>query len=253
MTGLQKKGFLGVRVGAYDLDSLLDAAMTSVSERRPPFSFACANPHSLVTAQQDREFHEALSSCSAVVADGVGVTVAGKVAGVDVGPRITGTDFFLGLMARVNRRGGRVFFFGSRDEVLNRIVARVRRDYPNVHVDALSPPFGDWSADVNDSLVRRINEARPDVLWVGMTAPKQEKWVYRNQHRLDAPVVGSIGAVFDFFAGTVQRAPKWVCDAGLEWLYRLVREPQRLWRRTIVSGPAFFWLVLRWRLFRSAP
>jgi N-acetylglucosaminyldiphosphoundecaprenol N-acetyl-beta-D-mannosaminyltransferase len=145
----------------------------------------------------------------------------------------------------MNGRGGRVFFFGSRDEVLMRIIARARRDFPNVHVDVLSPPYGEWSAAHNDDMLQQIAEARPDVLWIGMTAPKQEKWVHRNISRLDVPVVGSIGAVFDFYAGVVVRAPQWVCDAGLEWLYRLVREPRRLWRRTLLSAPAFMWLVVR--------
>ncbi|HKE95089.1 MAG TPA: WecB/TagA/CpsF family glycosyltransferase, partial [Povalibacter sp.] len=95
------------------------------------------------------------------------------------------------------------------------------------------------------SIVDRINEARPDVLWVGMTAPRQEKWVHQTLRELNVPVVGSVGAVFDFYAGTVQRAPRWFCRMGLEWLYRLLKEPQRLWRRTFVSGPAFLWLVLR--------
>lgn len=245
MKELSEKGLLGVRVGAYDLSSLLNTAMICVDERRLPFTFACANPHSLVTAQTDGDFRAALQSCSAVVADGVGVTVAGRVMGVDVGPRITGADFFLGLMSRLNRRGGRVTFFGSRGDVLDRIIARAHRDYPNLHIHVLSPPYGEWSEATNRDLVSQIAEAKPDVLWVGMTAPRQEKWVHRNSHLLNVPVVGSIGAVFDFYAGTVQRAPQWICDAGMEWLYRLVREPQRLWKRTMISGPAFLWLVVR--------
>ncbi|HKE95438.1 MAG TPA: hypothetical protein VKB34_14085, partial [Povalibacter sp.] len=106
MTGSRKHALLGIRVGEYSLDGLLDAAITAVVQRRPPFTFACANPHSLVTAQSDPDFLGALRSCSAVVADGVGVTVAARVLGADFGPRITGADFFLGLMARVNRMGG---------------------------------------------------------------------------------------------------------------------------------------------------
>lgn len=239
-----KKRLLGVRVGEYQLDELLDAAMLSVRERRQPFTFACANPHSLVTAKEDEAFARALQDCSAVVADGVGVTLAARVLGLDVGERITGADFFVGTMTRLNRIGGRVFFMGSRPEVLARIRERARREYPNIHVDTYSPPYGEWSVADNDAIVQRIRDAHPDVLWVGMTAPKQEKWVHQNRAALDVAVIGSIGAVFDFFAGTVQRAPRWVCRFGLEWLYRLAHEPQRLWRRTLISAPAFLWLVL---------
>jgi N-acetylglucosaminyldiphosphoundecaprenol N-acetyl-beta-D-mannosaminyltransferase len=244
---------LGIRVGEYGFDALLGAAMQSVDERRAPFTFACANPHSLVTAQSDSEFQAALRACSAVVADGVGVTLAARLVGVDVGPRITGTDFFVGLMGRLNRRGGRVFFLGSHDDVLTRIITRTRREYPNVYVEVMSPPFGAWSDAVQQLILSRIHESRPDILWVGMTAPKQEKWVHRTCAQLDVPVIGSIGAVFDYYAQTVVRAPDWLCKLGLEWLYRLSKEPRRLWRRTFISGPAFLWLLVRARFRERDP
>ena len=244
---LRAKGLLGVPMGFGELETLLDNAVAVIEDRHPAFTFACANPHSLVVAQRDRAFFRALRACSAVVADGVGVTMAARVTGADVGPRITGADFFLGLMARANRRGGRVFFLGSSEGVLSEIAVRARRDYPRLHIDTLSPPFGGWDEATNDEILARIRDARPDILWVGMTAPKQEKWVHANREQLDVPVIGSIGAVFDFYAGTVQRAPDWICDAGLEWLYRLVREPSRLWRRTLLSAPIFLMLVARER------
>lgn len=243
-----RKGLLGIRVGQYDLQSLLDTAMEAMAattERRVPFTFACANPHSMVVAQADADFRAALDACSAIVADGVGLTLAGKLVGADVGPRITGMDFFLGLMARVDRRGGRVFFLGSTDHVLQRLVAKARRQFPNLHISVLSPPFGTWSDAENQAVIDTVRAAHPDVLWVGMTAPKQEKWVHRCVSQLDVPVVGSVGAVFDYYAETVHRAPEWFCTHGLEWLYRLLHEPQRLWRRTLISTPAFLWLVVR--------
>ena len=93
-------------------------------------------------------------------------------------------------------------------------------------------------------MVQTINDAKPDVLWVGMTAPKQEKWVEENRHNLTVPVIGSIGAVFDFYAGTYARAPQWVCRIGLEWAYRFLLEPRRMWQRNCVSAPKFLWLVM---------
>jgi N-acetylglucosaminyldiphosphoundecaprenol N-acetyl-beta-D-mannosaminyltransferase len=117
-------------------------------------------------------------------------------------------------------------------------------------VATLSPPFGQWSDCENDDMISRIRQFEPDVLWVGMTAPKQEKWVAANAARLPVPVIGSIGAVFDYYAGVTQRAPQWICDLGLEWLYRLPREPKRLWRRTVVSAPVFLWHVVRERISR---
>jgi N-acetylglucosaminyldiphosphoundecaprenol N-acetyl-beta-D-mannosaminyltransferase len=242
---------LGIRIGHYDLENLLAVATDRIEQRvGVPFTFGCANPHSLVVAKSDATFRLALQSCSAVVADGVGLTLAGRAVGADVGPRITGTDFFIGMMSALNRRGGRVFFLGSTDLVLNRVRSFAQADFPNVHVDALSPPFGEWDSHTNTQLIAKINAARPDILWIGMTAPKQEKWMHANLEHLNVPVMGAVGAVFDYYAKTVIRAPDWLCRAGLEWLYRLSRDPRRLWRRTVISAPAFLWLMVRERLLQ---
>jgi N-acetylglucosaminyldiphosphoundecaprenol N-acetyl-beta-D-mannosaminyltransferase len=239
---------LGVRIGTRSLSELVSAAEAAMQERRKSFIFACANPHSLVVAHADAEFRDALERATAVVADGVGCTWAARLAGISVGPRITGSDFFVSVMTALNRTGGRAFFFGSRDEVLAKLIARAAHNFPRVDLATLSPPFRPWSAEENDAMAETICQFKPDVLWVGMTAPKQEKWVAANAARLQVPVIGSIGAVFDYYAGVTPRAPQWICGLGLEWLYRLPREPRRLWRRTLVSAPLFLWLVFRERV-----
>jgi N-acetylglucosaminyldiphosphoundecaprenol N-acetyl-beta-D-mannosaminyltransferase len=239
---------LGVRIGERSLAELVCASQQAIHSREEAFIFACANPHSLVVARRDADFRAALAGASAIVADGVGCTWAASLTGISVGPRITGTDYFLSVMSMLDAGGGRAFFFGSRDEVLEKLVDRARRDFPRVETATLSPPFRSWSEDENEQMLATIREFKPDVLWVGMTAPKQEKWVAANSSRLSVPVVGSIGAVFDYYAGVTQRAPQWICDLGLEWLYRLPREPKRLWRRTVVSAPLFLWFVLCERL-----
>jgi N-acetylglucosaminyldiphosphoundecaprenol N-acetyl-beta-D-mannosaminyltransferase len=241
---------LDVRIGSRSLAEIVSAAEDAIHARRGPFVFACANPHSLVVARNDPAFRNALAKAEAVVADGVGCLWGAALAGVKVGPRITGTDFFLATMATVNRLGGRAFFFGSSDAVLQRLAARVKRDFPAVSVEVLSPPYRPWSDSENRQMLDQIHRFAPDVLWVGMTAPKQEKWVATNAAELAIPVIGSIGAVFDYYAGVTRRAPQWICDLGLEWLYRLPREPKRLWRRTFVSAPKFLWLVLLGRIRR---
>jgi N-acetylglucosaminyldiphosphoundecaprenol N-acetyl-beta-D-mannosaminyltransferase len=175
-----------------------------------------------------------------------------KLAGLRIGPRITGSDFFHELMHGLQRRGyGRVFFFGSSPHVLNCIARRIRRDFPNVALcGALSPPYGSWSDPENRAMLDQINRARPDVLWVGMTAPKQEKWVEANREHLHVPVIASIGAVFDFYAGIYRRAPPWMRRIGCEWLYRLLAEPRRMWRRNVVSAPKFVLMVLLHHVLR---
>jgi N-acetylglucosaminyldiphosphoundecaprenol N-acetyl-beta-D-mannosaminyltransferase len=239
---------LGVRIGTRSLPELVSASEAAIRNRRAPFIFTCANPHSLVVARSDAEFRGALEGASAVVADGVGCTWTAALFGIAVGPRITGSHFFVSVMTAVNRTGGKAFFFGSRDEVLSKLTERVKQNFPRIAVASLSPPFRQWSEQENAEMVEAIRQFAPDVLWVGMTAPKQEKWVAANATRLQVPVIGSIGAVFDYYAGVTTRAPQWICDLGLEWLYRLPREPKRLWRRTLVSAPLFLWFILRERI-----
>jgi N-acetylglucosaminyldiphosphoundecaprenol N-acetyl-beta-D-mannosaminyltransferase len=223
-----------------------EEALEAINRRMSQRVFVCANPHSLVVAQQDHGFQSALTQANLVVADGVGVTVMAKLAGVQIGPRITGTDYFQSVLNSLQQRGGgRIFFFGSSQRVLDLIAKRFIVDFPSLILCGIfSPPFGSWNDEENRRMVQVINDAKPDVLWVGMTAPKQEKWVEENRHNLTVPVIGSIGAVFDFYAGTYARAPQWVCRIGLEWAYRFLLEPRRMWQRNCVSAPKFLWLVL---------
>ncbi|MDF0675129.1 MAG: WecB/TagA/CpsF family glycosyltransferase [Nitrospira sp.] len=244
---------LGVPIDRKSLADMVQESMHAVAHRTFQKVFACANPHSLVVTQQDADFHSALTRADFVVADGIGATLMARLVGIRIGPRITGTDYFYGVLNALQQRGqGRVFFIGSSQQVLDRIAKRFAVDFPALTLGgALSPPFGAWSEMENHRMVKMINDAKPDVLWVGMTAPKQEKWVEANRRQLNVSVIGSIGAVFDFYAGTYSRAPKWVCDIGLEWAYRFILEPRRMWRRNFVSAPKFVWLVLRRHIYRG--
>ena len=237
---------LGVRIGPYTLKEL--ERMAGESVRKPngsPFIFACANPHSLVVAQTDSQFRNALNNSGATVADGTGVTLLSRILGIDTGPRITGHDFFDAVMNMLDRTDGSVFFFGSSERVLSIITEKLKDRYPNIHLaGTLSPPFSEWSDEENQQMIDKINSAKPDVLWVGMTAPKQEKWIESNRDKLMIPTIGAIGAVFDYFAETIPRAPAWASRIGIEWLVRFVKEPKRMWRRNFVSTPLFIYYCL---------
>ena len=247
MTTREAGYLLGIPIDHKSLSSVIEESLQAVEKKTLQLVFACANPHSLVVAQEDAHFHSALTHADFVVADGVGASLMTRFVGIQIGPRITGTDYFQGVLNVLQQRGsGRVFFFGSSQQVLERISKRFATDFPALTLcGTLSPPFGTWSEEENQRMVKAINDAEPDVLWIGMTAPKQEKWVEANRRQLTVPVIGSIGAVFDFYAGTYSRAPKWVCDIGLEWAYRFILEPRRMWRRNFVSAPKFVWLVIR--------
>lgn len=215
---------------------------------------ACLNPHSLVEARTDSAFAKALSEADILLPDGIGIVLAAKLLGLRLHERVAGFDFFSALSRQAQDGDGlRYFFMGSTDAVLEKIVSRLSNEYPKITVcGTCSPPFSDELDEQDtDAIVQRVNAAKPDVLWVGMTAPKQEKWIYKNKDRLQVPLIGAIGAVFDFYAGTRKRAPEWVCRMGLEWLPRLLREPRRLFRRNFVSSPVFLMMVLREKFGRQ--
>lgn len=211
---------------------------------------ACMNPHSYAVALHDHKFSAALRDADWLVADGVGVVIASKILGGGIKKRITGSDIFFGVMNHSGSLGvERVFFLGSTESVLADIRVAISNDYPGVKaVGTYSPPFkSEYSEEEIGLMLEEINKFKPDVLWVGMTAPKQEKWIFDNKHKLDVGFCAAIGAVFDFYTGRVKRSSPVFQRLGLEWLPRLMQQPRRLWRRMFVSAPIFLWCVLRSR------
>jgi N-acetylglucosaminyldiphosphoundecaprenol N-acetyl-beta-D-mannosaminyltransferase len=215
--------------------------------------FVCANPHSLEVARRDPDFDIAIKNADLVVPDGIGIVLASKILGGRIRKRITGMDIFLALNHELNKDGGySCFFLGSTQENIDKIREKMRMDFPNVRVaGTYSPAFKPaFSNEDNRDMIDAINEARPDVLWVGMTAPKQEKWIYENRTGLDVKFIGPIGAVFDFYTGSVKRSHPLFQRMGLEWLPRLIRQPRRLWRRNFISNPSFLLRVVTQKFMR---
>lgn len=217
---------------------------------------ACMNPHSYAVARHDRVFSQALHSADWLIPDGVGVIFASKLLGGNIHERVTGSDIFQGVLEELDKTGGySVFFLGSTDQTLAAIRARMAVDFPDLRVAGMySPPFKpSYFQSELDEMVKAINDAKPDVLWVGMTAPKQEKWIFENCARLDVKFTGAIGAVFDFYTGQVKRSHPFFQWMGLEWLPRLIQQPRRLWRRMFISAPIFVghvlfqWLKVKWK------
>lgn len=212
---------------------------------------ACMNPHSYTESLKDGEFRSALHDADWLVPDGSGVVLASKILRGGIQERVTGSDIFSEVSHTLDGRGfGRIFFLGSTEKTLGEIRQRIVVDYPNLEVvGTYSPPFQPtYSEQELDDMVAVINDAAPDILWVGMTAPKQEKWIFQNLDRLDVKFAAAIGAVFDFYTGNVKRSSPVFQRMHLEWLPRLVQQPKRLWRRMGVSAPVFMWHVLRQRL-----
>lgn len=209
----------------------------------------CANPHSLEEAHTDLVFAKAIRDADLVIPDGVGIVMASKSLGGEIRDRVTGSDIFEAVTAALNEQGGyRVFFMGSTEETLKRIREKMQAEYPRLKVGTYSPPFkSDFNETDNQAMIEAVNMFSPDVLWVGMSAPKQEKWIYLNKDCLDVRFIGAVGAVFDFFTGNVKRSHPLFQRAGLEWLPRLMQQPRKLWRRNFVSTPRFLIRVIKAR------
>ena len=214
------------------------------------------NAHSYNTARKDELFAEALTNGDVLIPDGVSIVKACRWIKAKSLPkeRIAGWDLFEFEMNKLEECGRTlrspqrtVMFMGSSQKVLDLIVKRAAEVYPHLKIVTYSPPYKpEFSEEDNKAIIEAINAADPDLLWIGMTAPKQEKWTYSHWNELNIHChVGTIGAVFDFFAGTVERAPIWWQRHGLEWLYRLLKEPKRMWRRYIIGNTLFLWNMLK--------
>jgi len=247
-----KENILGYAVDVMSSELCTDSVfhmLTESSERGKGCRWlACLNPHSYTVALEDGDFAEALNGADWLIPDGAGVVLASRILGGSIRQRVTGSDVFFGLQERMSVHGGlSVFFLGGTSKTLKEICQKVGRDYPGIRVlGTYSPPFkASYSEGEIDEMVKRVNAVSPDVLWVGMTAPKQEKWLHQNRDRLQVRFAGAVGAVFDFYTGQVKRSSPTFQRLGLEWLPRLIQQPRRLWRRTLVSAPVFLWHVVK--------
>lgn len=244
--------FLGYDISRAGLNADVRTMLGWVAAGNECHYVACANPHSLVVASRDRGFRQALVDASMLLPDGVGIIFAARLLGLPLTQRVAGYDFFLHFSRQADsRKGIRYFFLGATPTALELISSRLSKEFPNITVcGTYAPPFCcNFTAEENTKIVRLINNAKPDVLWVGMTAPKQEKWIREHRHHLNVPCIGAIGAGFDFYSGLKKRSPVFWQRLGLEWLHRLVSEPGRLWERTVISAPLFMLMVLK-ELFR---
>jgi N-acetylglucosaminyldiphosphoundecaprenol N-acetyl-beta-D-mannosaminyltransferase len=196
--------------------------------------------HALWEAHRNEQVRRAVRSADLWLPDGIAPVWAARLQGMKGIERVTGADLMTGFLVRANEHGFRSFFYGDTDETLFRLKLRLQEKYPNhLIVGALSPPFRALTGAEDEAIIATINAAKPDVLWVGLGTPKQDCWIAARRDRLRVPVAAGVGAAFQFLAGSVSRCPEWIGRAGLEWAYRLTREPKKLWRRDLIDGPRF--------------
>lgn len=204
------------------------------------------NQYSYCIAEHDEAFKNSLINSDVLLPDGIAIVGAIKLLTGKIVKKIAGWDLHQHLLNDLNESKGSCFYLGASVETLKKIKLRLSIDFPFIKVGNYSPPFKKNFNDADDQkMIDAVNNFKPDVLFVGMTAPKQEKWVNKYRQKLHASTICSIGAVFDFYAGIVQRPNKVLVSFGLEWFGRLIKEPKRMWKRYLYFGPVYIWSIFR--------
>jgi len=250
----ERYGVLGVWVDAVDQRRAQDVIEDWIARAEP--GYVCvSNVHSVMEARRDESLRAVLNAAGLAVPDGMPLVWVARLRGCRDVRRVYGPDLTLQLCERAARRGYRCFFYGGGPGVAERLAEALSRRFPGLRVvGAEAPPFRPLTTEEDEEAVRRINAASPDVVFVGLGCPKQERWMAEHRARLRAPVLLGVGAAFDFHTGRVPQAPRWMMGSGLEWLFRLWQEPRRLWRRYLVYNPLFvFHLTLELLGLRRYP
>lgn len=261
MEALPKRPVLGVDISTTNYRRICAACRQWVREQRQTANrparciFACT-VHSVMTAVLEPDFRAVLNSADVATPDGVPLAWALRSFGVRRQPRVYGPNLMLLLCGQAARLGHRVYLYGGHPEALPPLRRRLRGRYPSlVIVGAEAPPFRPLTAEEDAGVVERMQAARADLVFVGLGAPKQERWIAAHRDRLPGVILVGVGAAFDFHAGRIPQAPGCMQRAGLEWLFRLLLEPARLWKRYLLLNPLFLalWALQKAGLLRYRP
>jgi len=235
---------LGVGISAIDMQMALSAIEDWIAEREA--HYVCVTPvHSLMECHRDPNLRRIFNVSGLTTPDGMPLVWLSRLKGFRHVDRVYGPDLMLTLCERSAARGYRHFFYGGAEGVPEQLAAVLQERFPGLQVvGTYSPPFRPLAPEEDKQAVKMINKADPDIVWVGLGSPKQERWMAAHVCALTAPVLIGVGAAFDFHSGRKPQSPRWMQRSGLEWLFRLLTEPRRLWRRYLINNPLFVALVL---------
>ena len=238
---------LGVGVSATSIEAALEEVARWIDAREQHY-VCVTGVHGVMESQRDPELIRIHNESGLTIPDGAPMLWAGRLAGASEMQRMRGPDFMLALCERAAERGWGSFFYGGAPETPGLLAERLRERYPGLRVcGTYSPPFRELTPDEDAEIVELINASGAELVWVGLSTPKQERWMAAAEGRLRAPALLGVGAAFDIHAGLVPEAPAWIRPTGFEWAYRLSRNPRRLWRRYLRNNPAFLARILRHR------
>ena len=236
---------LGVRVDTVQIPDVIARMEEWIARREGCRFVAVTGMHGVTEAQHDAEFKTILNAAGLVVADGMPLVWIGRRYGFEMRRRVYGPELMETFCKETAEKGYRHYFYGGAPGVGEELAARFVSRFPGMVVaGTYSPPFRSLTREEDGEVIQAIEVAQADIVWVGLSTPKQERWMYEHRERLNIPVLVGVGAAFDFHTGRIAQAPEWMRERGLEWLFRLAMEPRRLWRRYLVYGAEFAALVL---------
>jgi N-acetylglucosaminyldiphosphoundecaprenol N-acetyl-beta-D-mannosaminyltransferase len=241
---IPRANIFGVGVSAINMPMALDTIEEWIARREPHY-VCVTGVHGVMESQRDEALRRIHNAAGLVTPDGMPLVWRNHQMGFRHVERVYGPDLMLAVCEHAAQRGYRHFFYGGAPGVAEKLAVRLQARFPGLRVAGLyAPPFRPLTAEEDNQVTQRINAAQPDIVWVGISTPKQEHWMAEHVGRLSAPVLVGVGAAFDFHAGLKKQAPRWMQQNGLEWFFRLLTEPRRLWRRYLINNSWFLWLTL---------
>lgn len=231
---------LGVDIAAIDMKWLVSFISDNIKELAGDY-ICVSNVHTTIMAYEDERYLAVQNGGILAIPDGGPLSSEGRRRGHKSMKRTTGPDLMNEMFKISVEKGYKHYFYGSKPETLDKIESNLQKAYPGIQIVGMySPPFRPLSINENEQVVEQINETKPDFVWVGLGAPKQENWMAQHQGEIDGLMIG-VGAGFDYCAGTIKRAPKWMQKRDMEWIYRLLQDPKRLFKRYVVTNTKFVW------------
>jgi N-acetylglucosaminyldiphosphoundecaprenol N-acetyl-beta-D-mannosaminyltransferase len=240
----QRFSILGVTFDAMQIPDVIVQMRQWIARREGYHYIAVAGMHGIIETRHRAEFRQAVADADLVVADGMPVIWLGRLRGHSLSRRVYGPELMLRFCEETALGGCRHYLLGGAPGVPEQLAVSLGGSCPGITIVGMhSPPFRPATPEEDGAMIETINRAAPDVLWVGLGTPKQEMWMHQHRGKLRVPVMIGVGAAFDFLSSRKRQAPLWIRERGLEWLFRLVQEPQRLWKRYVVGGAEFVFLV----------
>ena len=234
---------LGVNISAIDMNDACSLVEDAILKKQKKYICVCPVSTIMECKRSDRAL-ESVNSADLVTPDGMPTVWVGKMYGYKNIKRVYGPELMQNICGISKKKGYKNYFYGSSEDVLNKLKANLNKDYPGLVISGVySPPFRQLTKEEDDSAVESINNNDPDIIWVGLGSPKQDLWMHEHRARINAPIMVGVGAAFDFLAGVKPQAPRWIRNNGFEWLFRLITEPKRLWRRYLVDNSLFIYYI----------